>query len=71
MKQIIKKGKKFFPPFGRFFDHFLVATLPEKMIRKCFGGKEKEYREKKCNFKKQVLSAFFRHNVSEKRSVCG
>ena len=55
----------------RFFDHFLVATLPEKMIRKCFGGKEKEYREKKCNFKKQVLSAFFRHNVSEKRSVCG
>ena len=42
MKKIIKKGKKFFPPFGRFFDHFLVPTLPEKMIRKCFGGKEKE-----------------------------
>ena len=29
-----KKGKKFFPNFGRFFDHFLVATLPEKMIMK-------------------------------------
>ena len=38
MKKIIKEGKKFFPPFGR----FLVASLPEKMIRKCFGGKEKE-----------------------------
>ena len=33
---------KIFPPFGRFFDHFLVVSLPEKMIRKCFGGKEKE-----------------------------
>ena len=42
VKKIIKKGKKNFPPFGRFFDHFLVATLPEKMIRKCFGVKEEE-----------------------------
>ena len=39
------------------------------MIRKCFGGKEKEKRGKKCNFKKKMLSAFFSHNVSEKRSV--
>ena len=53
MKKIIKKKENFFPPFGRFFDHFLVATLPEKMIRKCFGGKEKEYRAKKGNFKKK------------------
>ena len=42
MKSTIKKRKKIFPPFGRFFDHFLVVSLPEKMIRKCFGGKEKE-----------------------------
>ena len=49
-----KNGKKFFPPFGRFFDRFLVASLTEKMIRKCFEGKEKEYREKKSNFKKKV-----------------
>ena len=48
-----------------------MVSLPEKMIRKCFGGKEKEYRAKKCNFMKKVLSAFFRHNVSEKWSVCG
>ena len=27
--------------------------------------------EKKCNFKEKVFSAFFRHNVSEKRSVSG
>ena len=47
------------------------VNLPEKMIRKCFGGKEKEYRAKKGHFIKKVLSAFFRHNVSEKRSVCG
>ena len=37
-----KKKKKIYPPFGRFFDHFLVVSLPEKMIRKCFGGEEKE-----------------------------
>ena len=37
-----KKEQKFFSSFGRFFDYFLVASLPEKMIRKCFGGKEKE-----------------------------
>ena len=42
MKNIIKKGKKIFPPFGRFFLPFLVASLPENMITKCFGGKEKE-----------------------------
>ena len=49
----------------------MVVSLPEKMIRKCFGGKDKEYRAKKGNCKKKVLSAFFSHNVSEKRSVCG
>ena len=54
MKNIKKKGKKIFPPFGRFFLPFLVASLPEKMVRKCFGGKEKEYRAKKGNFKKNV-----------------
>ena len=48
-----------------------MVSLPEKMIRKCFGGKEKEERAKKSNFKKKVSSAFFRHNVSKKRSVCG
>ena len=42
MKRIIKKSKKIFLPFVSFFDYFFVASLPEKMIRKCFGGKEKE-----------------------------
>ena len=44
----------------------MLVSLPEKMIRKCFGGKEKKSRGKKSNFKKQVLSAFFRHYGSEK-----
>ena len=30
------------------------------MIRKCFGGNEKEWRKKKSNLKKQMLSAFFK-----------
>ena len=37
-----KKRKKFFSSFRDVFGPFLVASLPEKMIRKCFGGKEKE-----------------------------
>ena len=37
-----KKEENFFPLLGRFFDHFLVVSLPEKMIKKCFGGKENE-----------------------------
>ena len=49
----------------------MVVSLPEEMVKKCFGGKEKEERAKKRNFKKKVLSAFFRHYGSEKRSVFG
>ena len=41
MKKIIKKKKNLFLLLGD-FSPFLVASLPEKMIRKCFGGKEKE-----------------------------
>ena len=42
MKLTIKKKKIFFSAFGSFFDHFWSLVCPEKMIRKCFGGKEKE-----------------------------
>ena len=35
------------------------------MIRKCFGGNEKEWRKKKSNLKKKLLSAFFIHYGSE------
>ena len=36
-----------------------MVSLPEKMIRKCFGGKEKEEREKKSNFKKKGVKRVF------------
>ena len=66
-----KKQKIYFCPFWELSLPFLVVCLPEKMIRKCFGGNEKEWRKKKSNLKKKVLSAFFRHYGSERRSVCG
>ena len=44
-----RKKEIFFSPFGSFLT-ISVVSLPEKMIRKCFGGKEKEYREKKKEF---------------------
>ena len=37
-----KKKKNILSPFGRFFHHFFVVSLPEKMTTKCFGGEEKE-----------------------------
>ena len=51
---IYKKKEKNFFSFRELFSLFLVVSLPEKMIRKCFGGKEKEKRAKKSNFKKKV-----------------
>ena len=48
-----KKKENFFSPLGSFLTNF-GGFLPEKMIRKCFGGKEKEERAKKSNFKKKV-----------------
>ena len=38
MKKILKKKKKIFSSFREIFGPFLVVSLPEKMIRKCFGG---------------------------------
>ena len=35
-----------------------MVSLPEKMIRKCFGGKEKKKRGKKSNFKKRCKARF-------------
>ena len=37
-----KKKRKFFFLLQGAFKLILVVSLPEKMIRKCFGGKEKE-----------------------------
>ena len=39
---IYKKKEKKITSFREFFLPFLVVSLPDKMIRKCFGGKEKE-----------------------------
>ena len=40
--EIDYKKKNFFFSFRELFKLFLVVSLPEKIIRKCFGGKEKE-----------------------------
>ena len=37
---IYKKKKKKISSFREVFSPFLVVSFPEKMIRKCFGGKE-------------------------------
>ena len=47
----------------------MVASLPVKMIRKSFGGKEKEYRAKKGNFKKRCKARFLAI-ICRKNGVC-
>ena len=37
-----KKKKIFFLSFRELFHYSLFVRFPEKIIRKCFGGKEKE-----------------------------
>ena len=46
MKKIIKKGKKFFPPFGRFFDYFW-SLVCRKRILGSVSGVRRRSREKK------------------------
>ena len=48
-----------------------MVSLPEKMIRKCFGGKEKEDRakKKKSNFRKRCY-ALFLGIIGRKNGVC-
>ena len=45
--EIDYKKKTIFFLLSGAFSLILVVSLPEKMIRKCFGGKEKEWRAKK------------------------
>ena len=46
--------------------------MKKNVKKKSVSGLTRRSREqKKRNFKKKMLSAFFRHYGSEKRSVCG
>ena len=46
-----------------------MVSLPEKMIRKCFGGKEKEYREKKVILRERCKARFL-DIMCRKNGVC-
>ena len=47
----------------------MVVCLPEKMIRKCFGGNEKEWRKKKVILRKRCLVRFL-GIMGRKDGVC-
>ena len=65
------KKKLFFPLLGRFFDHFWSLVCRKRRLGSFSGVRRRSREEKKSNLKKKVLSAFFRHYGSEKRSVLG
>ena len=71
IKKIIRKRKKIVPSFGKFFDHFWSLVRRKRLLGSVSEVRRRSREGKKSNFKTKVLSAFFRHNVSEKRSVCG
>ena len=66
-----KKEKKIFPPFGRFFNHFWSLVCRKRLLGSVSGVRRRSREKKKCNLKKKMLGAFFRHYGLEKRSVCG
>ena len=47
-----------------------MVSLPEKMIRKCFGGKEKEYRAKRKVILRKRCKARFLDIMCRKNGVC-
>ena len=47
-----------------------MVSLPEKMIRKCFGGKEKEERAKKKVILRKRCKARFLGIMCRKNGVC-
>ena len=52
-----------------------MVSFPEKMIRKCFGGKEKEYRAKKGILTKRCKARFLdimclKNGVCVGRCIC-
>ena len=65
-----KKQKIYFCPFWELFRPFLVVRLPEKMIRKYFGGNEKEWRKKKHVILRKRCEARFLGIMGRKDAVC-
>ena len=46
MKEIIKKKKTFFPPFGRFFDHFWSLVCRKRLLGSVSGVSRRSREEK-------------------------
>ena len=46
MKKIIKEGKNFFPPFGRFFDHFWSLDCRKRLLGSVSGVSRRSREEK-------------------------
>ena len=69
INKLIKKKKKIFLPLERFFDNFWSLVCRKRCLGSFSGVRRRSREKKKSNFKKKVLSAFFRDYESEKRSV--
>ena len=68
MKKIIKKGKKIFPPFGRFFDHFW-SLVCRKRLGSVSGVRRRSREEKNVILRKRCLAPFL-GIICRKNGVC-
>ena len=75
MKKIIKKGKKIFPPFGRFFDHFWSLVCWKRLLGSVSGVRRRSTEQKKViltkRCKARLLDIMCRKNgVCVSRCIC-
>ena len=69
MKKIIKKGKKFFPPFGRFFDHFWSLVCRKRRLGSVSGVRRRSTEQKKLILRKRCKARFL-YIMCRNNGVC-
>ena len=52
-EKIIKKGKKIFPPFGRFFDHFWSLVCRKRLLGSVSGVRRRSREENNVILRKR------------------
>ena len=69
MKKIIKKSKKIFPPFGRFFDYFWSLVCRKRCLGSVSGVRRRSREQKKVILRKRCKARFL-DIMGRKNGVC-
>ena len=69
MKKIIKKRKKFFPPFGRLFNYFWWLVSRKRLLGSVSGVRRRSREQKKVILRKRCKARFL-DIMGRKNGVC-